>query len=350
MLDDVFTTADLYAAIKTIRIPSTFFLDRYFVAPPKFSTQEHIVFDEVLEGLPVMAPFVSPAVAAKSQERSGYQAKSFRPAYVKPKHAIKPRDFIQRLPGEALMGELSPQQRRDQTVLYLLGLQKRQILARLEWMAAQAVINGTVKVEGEDYPAQVVDFGRDKDNSIIISAANDRWSNTDADIISQLESWSGKILSKTGYGGADLIMSPETWAAFRKNKSVLEQADLRRGVTNIPTLDPQVAQEGAIFKGTYGEYSIYVYAGRFREQDGTISRGLEAGEVVMVAAPSEGGTGGIYGVRAFGAIQDADSLQAIDIFPKTWINQDPSSEMLMSQSAPLMIPGRPNASLKAKVL
>ena len=46
---------------------------------------------------------------------------------------------------------------------------------------------------------------------------------------------------------------------------------------------------------------------------------------------------------------DAD-LQALDIFPKMWKNPDPSVIYLMSQSAPLMIPSRPNCTLRARVV
>ena len=59
----------------------------------------------------------------------------------------------------------------------------------------------------------------------------------------------------------------------------------------------------------------------------------------------------MQGTRAFAAIKDP----AIGYIPasyaaKTWIQQDPAQEFLMLQSSPLLIPGRPNASLAATVL
>ena len=60
---------------------------------------------------------------------------------------------------------------------------------------------------------------------------------------------------------------------------------------------------------------------------------------------------GVDGVRAFGAILDPRAgYQALPIYSKNWIAEDPAAEYIMSQSAPLMIPGRPNASLKATVV
>lgn len=349
-MNELYDSAELYGVIQTIRTGPKFFLDRFFRATPFYSTAQHIVFDEVLEGLPVMAPFVSPIVQAKPQKRHGQTAKIFSPAYVKPKHFVKPGDFVRRLPGQPLLqpGDLGA--RLDQARMELLAYQKRQIEARWEWMAAQAVVNGSVTVAGEDYPSVQVDFGRDSDHNITLSSAY--WSSTSTDIGANLEAWSDMILQATGYPGTDLIMSPEVWALVRKNEKLWDEAELRRGIINVPTLQAQTAYEGARFVGYWGEFALWVYAGRFREQDGTVSRAIGAKQVVMTAAPSqEDGTGGVHGIRAFGAIEDLDAnLQPVDIWPKSWREPDPSGEQIMSQSAPLMIPGRPNATIRAQVV
>jgi hypothetical protein len=349
-MNELYDSAELYGVIQTIRTGPKFFLDRFFRATPFYSTAEYIVFDEVLEGLPVMAPFVSPIVQAKPQKRHGQTAKIFSPAYVKPKHFVKPGDFVRRQPGQPLLQPADLGARMDQARLDLLAYQKRQIEARWEWMAAQAVVNGKVTVAGEDYPAVEVDFGRDTDHTVTLSS--NYWSSTTTDIGAHLEAWSDMILQATGFPGTDLIMAPEIWSLFRKNEQVLKDADLRRAVSNVPNLQPMPAYEGVRYAGKWGEFDLWVYAGRFREQDGTTSRAIGAKQVVMTAAPSEeDGTGGLHGIRAFGAIQDKKAgLQPTDIFPKTWEEEDPSGEQIMSQSAPLMIPGRPNATIRAQVV
>lgn len=347
-----YSTAELVAVLRTIRTPRRFFLDRFFRAAPYLSTREEIVFDEVLEDLPVMAPFVSPIVEAKPQRRHGFQAKTFRPAYVKPKHYLKPGDFIRREPGEALLGSRTPRDRYDMALLNTLETQRRQIEERMEWLAARAIVYGKVTIAGEDYPEVEVDFGRSADNEVVISVAAQRWDDPDADIAGQLEAWSDTILEKTGYAGTDIIIAPEVWKHLRKNKQLVAEADLRRGVQNVPNLQPQTAVEGARLAGQWGEFTLWVYAGRFKEQDGTLSRAIEATDVVMTAAPSqEDGTGGVQGLKCFGAIQDKKAeLQPLEMFPKTWVEEDPAGENVMTQSAPLMVPGRPNATLKATVV
>lgn len=350
-MDALYDTGDLIGVISTIHVAPTFFLDTYFRAEPKYSVHEHIVMDEVLEGLPVMAPFVSPVVKAKPQRRNGFKANIFTPAYVKPMHFIKPGDFISRAPGEGLLGTMTAQERKDREVIRLLGLQKRQIYSRFEWLAAKATIDAKVIISGEDYPAVEVDFGRNPDHTIVIVDPAQVWSNPDAPIDDQFEEWSNTLLLASGYAGTDVVMSPEAWTKFRKNNKVKEDADRRRGILNVPNLQGLVATQQARYVGDWGEFRLVVYAGRFVEQDGTVSRALEADEMIMTAAPSEAdGTGGVEGIRAFGAIQDFEAgLTPLDIFPKSWEEKNPSGEALMSQSSPLMIPGRPNAVIKVKV-
>jgi hypothetical protein len=60
---------------------------------------------------------------------------------------------------------------------------------------------------------------------------------------------------------------------------------------------------------------------------------------------------GTDGVRCFGAIMDIQAnMQANDMFPKQWDENDPSVSYTMTQSAPLMVPLRPNTTFKMKVV
>lgn len=58
------------------------------------------------------------------------------------------------------------------------------------------------------------------------------------------------------------------------------------------------------------------------------------------------------GYRCFGAIIDPYAqYQSLEIFPRGWMEQgDPAVEYMLWQSAPLMVPINPNATLKATVV
>ena len=70
---------------------------------------------------------------------------------------------------------------------------------------------------------------------------------------------------------------------------------------------------------------------------------------VLMLAP------GATGVRAYGAIYDAEAMiegvaAQTDIYSKMFTTQDPGELFLMNQSSPLPIPLYPNRTLKARVL
>ncbi len=55
------------------------------------------------------------------------------------------------------------------------------------------------------------------------------------------------------------------------------------------------------------------------------------------------------GWRLYGAIQDKGALRPMARYPKMWGTEDPSAVFTMTQSAPLPILGRPDATLCATV-
>ena len=58
----------------------------------------------------------------------------------------------------------------------------------------------------------------------------------------------------------------------------------------------------------------------------------------------------LMGTRAFGQIMDpAFNYAALPYAPKTWVEQDPAQQLLLMQSAPIVIPSRVNASFSANV-
>ena len=89
-----------------------------------------------------------------------------------------------------------------------------------------------------------------------------------------------------------------------------------------------------------GRIEAWVDTSKYVDSTGTEQFFLDQKTIVGVSPLSEG-------VRCFGAIKDFDAnLQPLEVFTKMWRNEDPSVEYLLSQSAPLMVPKRPNATFK----
>jgi len=332
---NVFTTTQLLGMRAELPKFVPFFLQTFFPQMIEFTSKE-IAFDKVVKGKK-LAPFVSPMVAGKPNRQAGTTFTSFLPAYVKPMDVVEPGQLLTRMAGEPLGGVLDAVQRRQAVVVDLLSEQEKSIDRREEHMAVEAVLTGSVVVVGEDYPEQQVDFGRDPGNNIALLGA-DKWDSKDVntyDPTDDMTDWADKSKAVPGL----LILSKKGWKLFSKFKAVKDDMDkTKRGTTGSLQLGPQLANV-VQYKGTFGEYEVYVYAGKYDDDDGVEQEFMPG--TTMVMAPA-----GYQGVRCYGAIQDAkanaDGVVATSRHPKNWFTDNPSVENLMTQSAPLPVTPTPN--------
>lgn len=338
---DLFSTSTLKAIVQDLRVPKTGMLDAYFKTTSQDDTEE-IHFD--IDNKPRrIAPFVSPLVAGKVVASRGFQTTTFKPAYVKDKRAFSPTRAVKRVMGEKIGGGgLSPEQRMQVLLVQDMQDQLEMVQRRLEWMACQALYGGTVTVSGEDYPTVVVDFGRDAGHSITLGGAV-QWNDAGVNPLDDLQTWSELMIKKAGVGVTEVTMTIDVWKVFRSHAEVKTRLDRWRG--NSTMQQDAVQREGRVFMGMVDQFAIYAYSGWYIDPtSGTETAMLPAGTVICAAGDA------VEGVQHFGAIMDHDVLQAMAYYPKSWLEQDPSMRYLLMQSAPLPVPYRVNATLRATVL
>lgn len=340
---NLYSTHELMGVVRTLRPPVTFWLDLCFPRVRTFGT-EHIDFDDVIRGRR-MAPFVAPNVSGRVMQEQGYTTKKFKPAYIKPKHVVDPTRTLTRMAGEAIGGEMSPGERFDANVADLLQTQREMIIRRLEWMASQAVQFGEVTVSGDDYPSQTVDFGRTITDKNL--TGNDRWSvdNTASDPFADLDTWMTELFQTAGYPATVAVMGTQAYSAMAAKTQFKDYLDIRRVTSTAFDIGPGNGLP-AQYKGTLTNgLEIWVYNDIYENDAGTNVAMMDPRDVILVNPV------GLEGVRCFGAIMDArNGFQPVEMFPKMWEQEDPSVVYLMTQSAPLMVPMRPNASLRARVI
>jgi hypothetical protein len=213
-------------------------------------------------------------------------------------------------------------------------------------MACEAIVKGKVTVVGDDYPSTLVDFGRDAAQTIVLSGTSLWTDQTNSDPITDIENWGIQFQSKSGYYPTRITMGLSAWRAYRNHPKVLAQANtLLRGTTdsvNTTAITGAIAQRVATVGNANVE--IYVYNDLYEDNAGSLIPFLDQTNIVLTSP-------GVQGTRCFGAILDARAgYQPIDLFSKQWIAEDPSVEYVMSQSAPLMVPARPDASMAIKVV
>ena len=343
MAIDTYSTAFLLGAYGIIDRPKPFLYDVFFTMEMQFDTAE-VYFDKV-DRARRLAPLVSPTVQGKAERMRGYKTQSFTPAYVKPKHVIEPGVMMKRRPGENLLGNLSPAERRDRYVLDVLQIQDDQITRREEYMASQLLLTGTLTVTGEDYPSQFLDFGRPSGHTVALTGGA-AWGQAGVDPLSNLQVWSTLVQNDSGFMPRIVVMDPLAYSKFRTSTGVATVMNSFRQMTgNIDLAGLAVGGVGneAVLAGQIGLFDIWVYQQYYTDADGNVMKYMPDNTVIM-ADPV-----GCQGTRLYGAIQDVRSLVPLPRFPKMWVAEDPSAEFMMTQSAPLPVVGWPEATFCATV-
>lgn len=323
------------------------------------STDEWIDFEKLPAVGRKLAPFVRPLGAGKPIYNDQASAFRFKPAYSKVKEVIDPLMPLVKRPGidGAMLGEvtLTPQQRREairaaMTVQAVNAMRRRQ-----EWMAAKGIIDGRYTVSGEEYPAVLIDFRRAANQTIVKTSGN-YWGQTGISIFDDIQAYADRMFNAPfGSFPTRLTITPKVWAVMRKDEEFMKHMDtqvrnpaatLERGLISAD----KVVKVGELLIGGASGANIEIWLYRDTYLDETT--GLEVpfladGDIVMTASAER-----IMGYRCFGAIIDPYAqYQALEIFPRNWMEQgDPAVEYMLFQSAPLMVPVNPNATLKATVV
>ncbi|MFL0805525.1 MAG: major capsid protein [Agarilytica sp.] len=342
---DIFTTTVLNRVVSHLPQPSSFLLDFFF---PDVQTEdnEEIHFD-IDKSKPRLAPFVSPLVGGKVVVDDGYETKSFRPAYVKDKRRFNPNQPLKRRIGETIGGSLTPMNRREAALNRSLNNQLQNLTRTEEVMAAQALTTGRITVQGENYPTTVVNFQREAELTQVLTGAT-RWGEPGVDVLNDIEDWADSVQNHSGAASTKVVMDPLAWRLFRSHPRVEKLLEQRRGTNTTISTDPMVRGNGndrARYVGFIGDFDFWVYNDVYVDPITNLSRKLLPDYTVIMGSQSQ-----LEGTRCYGLIQDEKAnYRASRFFTKSWLEEDPAVRWLLMQSAPLVVPYRPNASFCATV-
>lgn len=358
MAFDIWSSNELYRLLTDTRrdpIPAHF-LDTYFTET-HFSGDKDILIGELPQAGRYLAPFVTPQEQGKPIYRErGESVKALRPAYIKPKDAVRPTEAATRRISELLNGgALTLQERFDMRVADIQDFHVRAIRMTEAWMAARAFIDGQVQInyhrdQGADHPEVLVDFGRDASHTVVLAGPT-YWDDPTHPILDNIQEW-GDIMAASVRGGwpARMYVGRAVAKVFRTNTQIKGELDTTRRGTEVNINTGLIGYNDPMqYIGNLGAgLEVYAYSDQVQNDDDSMAEILDPKDVLLVAP-------GAAGVRAFGAIYDVEAIQSgqaiqTDIFPKMWSSEDPSEIFLMHQSAPLPIPLFPNRTLKATVL
>lgn len=343
MAISIYDTVALIGVVEQFKPPSSFLLDAFF-PQVQYSETEFVAVD-VYVGKRRMAPFCSPLVESRVVEVLPLSNNEFKPAYIKFKSKLDPKRPVRRMIGERIGGQqMSPAEREQANLAFELEEQVRMVNRRLEWMAAQALLNGSVTVVGDGVPSTVVNFGRDSSLAVTLTGGS-RWGQAGVLPSESILDWQALVLKASGLPVTDVVFTPAAWKAFRKDPNV---QDVIRSFANaepsFAASGPQ-ARIGGLPLGQWGPLRLWLYYDWFIDPaTGTETAMLADGTVLL-------GSDQLMGERAFASIIDSNfNYQAMPYAPRSWVENDPAIRYLMMQSAPLVIPTQVNACLAATVI
>jgi len=342
----LWNTHTLLGVYRELDAPASYWLAQFF--PNEISsTDEYIDFEKIPRAGRKLAPFVIPMAQGRPIYEEGSRVARFKPAYLKPSDPVSPNRIFTRRPGSILApGSESPAARYNAIKADILAYHRVAIERRWEWLAAKAVIDGKVLIEGDDYPSVLVDFGRAPGHTIVLGAGA-RWGDAGVSILGNIQSWMD-LMHMADFGGTPtkLTIGTAVWAVMRKDPEIIAEMDKNRRGNEELTIKTGLLPTGETrYVGTLGAgLDVFVYNDYFTV-NGSVTPFMSSKDIVLTGP-------NIQGFRCFGAIVDVNAqFQALPVFPRNYIPPgDVAVEQIVTQSSPLMVPVNPNATLKATVL
>lgn len=342
---NIWDTRELLAVYREQESPLNYWLGMLFPNEITFDS-EYIEFEKIPKAGRKLAPFVVPMAQGRAIYEEKSQAARFKPAYLKPSDPVSPMRALSRRPGTLLApGDSTLAARYNAVKVDIMAYHRRAVERRWEWMAAKAIIDGKVVVDGDDYPAVTVDFARDATHTITLGVGA-RWGDAGVSILSLIQSWQDK-LHAAPFGGAatTLTMGTEAWAVFRKDTEIRDELDTQRRGTDINFRTGLIGTGEVRYVGTLGlGLDVHVYNDYYESAGSSVA--IMSPKDVVLSGPA------VQGYRCFGAIMDVNAnFQALPVFMRNYVTTgDVAIEQIVTQSAPLMVPVNPNATLKATVV
>lgn len=348
-----YETHNLLAAVEQLTPPTTFLRDRYFPTNPAtdiFSTDDVLV--EYKDGSKKVAPFVAPRKGGVTIMRSGYEVERFQPPFIAPRRMLTIDDLKKRGFGEALLSNLTPEQRQRTILLKDAQELSDMITRREEAMAAEVMqTNGCIM----KHIADDKDVTDDKqilfysgDNEAVYTPAGN-WEADYANIVADLAAMA-RLLTKRGLGASELVVGANVADAILANEQIQKLLDIQN--YDIGRIAPGTLPNGATHIATINAkgrlIDVICYDEEYTDLDGTTKSYIDPNTVILTA-PAAGRT--LYG--AVSQVEQADGefhTYTGKRVPKYLSSAEGNTRTLTLTSCPLLIPNHKNAFITAKVL
>lgn len=343
-MTDIFDTLTMLEAVEQMPTPRRFLMDTFFnaSAPETFPTETVTI--DIVKGQRKMAPFVHPTLPGSVSLRTGFSSSTYQPPYIQPKRVTRAEQILKRSAGETPFSTRTALERAGERLGRDLVDLDGEITRREEWMCAQALTTGRIRVVGDGVD-DTIDFLMEDTHKVAL--ATGRWNTAGSDPITNLRQWRRLIAKDSGRSANVAVLSGEAQDAFQSNELVMKQLNTRR--VDMGLIKPEELPDGVTYLGYLNDpgVDLYTYDEWYLADEGGEMPMVPAGGLIL-------GSTSTRNAMLYAAIQDLDAIESGLVeaarFPKSWVTQEPSQRWLKLQSAPLPGMLEPNAFLYAKVV
>ncbi|MBI6814921.1 major capsid protein, partial [Pseudomonas amygdali] len=251
---DIFDTRTMLEAVEQMPTARRFLLNTFFNGGSPVTFPTKTVDIDIVKGQRKMAPFVHPRLPGSISLRDGYRTDSYAPPYIQPKRETTAELVLKRSAGDNPFSSRSPLERAGQ----MLGKDLRdlddEIIRREEWMCAQALTTGKVRVLGDGVD-DTIDFLMANDHKITLGTG--QWGTDNSDPIGNLRTWKRKIAKDSGRTANTAALSGEALDAFQSNLTVIKQLNTRR--VDMGLIKPEELPDGVTYLGYLNDPGVDLY-------------------------------------------------------------------------------------------
>lgn len=340
---DLYTPRTLAEVVKTTPPVRTFLRDRFFTNVKTFPTER--VDIDIVKGNRKMAAFIHPMVGGEIVQAEGYETKSYAPPLINPATVSTADKLLARLPGEDMYSGKTPADRAAEKLIEEYNQLNDMTTRREEWMAAQVLTTGQLKVKGKGVD-EVIDFGL---TNKITLASTKKWGASAADIWGNLKDWKQQV-SRNGFANANMVIMGKAAAdAFLADATIKNMLDNRR--IEIGAIKPEEMEGGLTYYGHLNlpGVDIYGYDEVYLDDETGETKPLIPDNVVLMI-PSAASFMRAYGLCTYlddaGAWHEAET----DRLLCTYVEHRPDRRFIELQTHPLLIPDKIDSWFAATVL
>lgn len=353
-----YETRRLIGVVANLPPPASFLLNMFFKKEIRPTGARKIMFDVESQNKGI-ALLCNPIVAGRPVRERGYFTKEIEPAYMKPWMNFDPYGVLDRMVGEAPVGELDPAARQSARLVRGFNDLKTIAIRRYEVMAATALITGKVVISGEGIPTDIeVDFGRKAGFTKALTSTV-RWNENGVSPVSDLETWVAEFIAESGYAPTRVSFDPLAWKALRADPLFKDSIDLTykrnseaMGIDYLMLGNSQQGQlMGSLKSG--GNIELWVYQQTYLNETGATAKVVPDFSVIIGSENPE-----ITQTMAWGTVidpelgyqseqlRDPETGARLEFAPSHWFQSKPHiGEAIMLQSAGLPALTNPNGTM-----